>query len=354
MEVKEKSIEDTNINISEKKDEFSSINNISNIENKEQTNMLINETNKTNDNEKVEKEQNNLIINKNTNSTPNNEKEKRFRRGKNETTDRIYKCPDCDKSYLSGPALTIHRKMKHNFNRGNDNKPRGRPKREPQYENFLYIAQNHYNNFLNNENRKPLISENGNHNNEGSLDQIKAIMINIFKEYKSDLFPNIDNIENYSFYKLIIENWNKKIEVNMESFRDNYFNSEKIVNYSKYNSLSLDYILLLYLKELSTITNNEYFLFINKFVIFLREWINALKKEIIKDEYKTEFKKEYSQLFSAETIPDYCNDFFIDIMEPKQFFGLKNEEFIELAQHFCFWLYLKKYSPNYIIPLKKN
>ena len=45
----------------------------------------------------------------------NMEKVKRHRRGKNEINDRNYRCPDCDKCYLSGPALTTHRKTKHGY-----------------------------------------------------------------------------------------------------------------------------------------------------------------------------------------------------------------------------------------------
>ena len=41
------------------------------------------------------------------------QKVKRRRRGKSEINDRKYSCPDCDKCYLSGPALTTHRKNKH-------------------------------------------------------------------------------------------------------------------------------------------------------------------------------------------------------------------------------------------------
>ena len=58
--------------------------------------------------------------------------------------------------------------------------------------------------------------------------------------------------------------------------------------------------------------------------------------------------KEYSELFCAEGIPESCNDFFLDFMEPKEYFGLNNNELIELTQHFCFWLYLNKYTHSYL------
>ena len=329
----------------------------SNIKNEQQTNRTPNEYTK---NIIQEKDKNLSQLNENTNSITTNEKEKRTRRGKNETTERIFKCPDCEKSYLSGPALIIHRKTKHNFNKSNENKARGRPKKEPQNENYYTIGQNHYNNFLNNKMRKQILLEtndNANDNNDKllSTEQIKENLNKIFNQYKLDIFSNIDRIENYPFYKLMIDIWDKEsIDLNMESYKDNFCNNEKIENYKKYNSPSLDYILILYLKEFCNQINKDYFLFMSKFVIFFREWINKIKKDIIKEEYKTENKNEYSQIFSAESVPDYCNDFFIEFMEPKEFFGLNNNEFLEIAQHFCFWLYLNKYSPNYIVPIKSR
>ena len=327
----------------------------SNIKNEQQTNRTPNEYTK---NIIQEKDKNLSQLNENTNSITTNEKEKRTRRGKNEMTERIFKCPDCEKSYLSGPALIIHRKTKHNYNKSNENKAFGRPKKEPQNENYYTIGQNHYNNFLNNKMRKQILLEtndNANDNNDKllSTEQIKENLNKIFNQYKLDIFSNIDRIENYPFYKLMIDIWDKEsIDLNMESYKDNFCNNEKIENYKKYNSPSLDYILILYLKEFCNQINKDYFLFMSKFVIFFREWINKFKKDIIKEEYKTENKYEYSQIFSAESVPDYCNDFFIEFMEPKEFFGLNNNEFLEIAQHFCFWLYLKKYSPNYLVPIK--
>lgn len=329
----------------------------SNLKNDQQVNITQNESSK---NITQEKEKNLSQINENTNSIINNEKEKRTRRGKSETTERIYKCPDCDKSYLSGPALIIHRKTKHNYNKSNENKARGRPKKEPQNENYFIIGQNQYNNFLNNKMRRKILLEtsdngNGNGNNDKTIntEQVKENLNNIFNQYKLDIFSNIDRIENYSFYELVINIWDKEqIDLNMESYKDNFCNNEKIENYKKYNSPSLDYIFILYLKEFCTQINKDYFLFMNKFIIFFREWINKFKQDIIREEYKTSNKNEYTQIFSAESVPDYCNDFFIEFMEPKEFFGLNNNEFLEIAQHFCFWLYLKKYSPNYIVPIK--
>ena len=43
-------------------------------------------------------------------------------------------------------------------------------------------------------------------------------------------------------------------------------------------------------------------------------------------------KTEFTQIYNAEEIPEVCNDFFLDFMEPKRFFGLNKEELIELKE----------------------
>ena len=343
-----KSQEAFNGNIIDNKKEFNK-NKLLDIKNIDSTNLK--ESIKSTENDK---EKDNQILNQTSNSVSNNEREKRQRRGKNETSDRIYKCPDCEKSYLSGPALIIHRKLKHNYNKINENKTRGRPKKDYQQENSYTITQNKYNNFFNNNMRKPFLKEEGQKNNIINLELIKLDLETIFNTYKTDLFQNINNVNNYNYYKFLIDKWNEENnKSNFESYKDNYYmNDNKNMNFTKCNSPPIDYIFFKYLKEFASDTNKEYFLFINKFIIFFREWINNKKKDIIKEEYKTEDKKDFSQLFNAEGIPDYCNDFFIEFLEPNKFFGLNVDEFIELTQHFCFWLFLKKYSPNYLLPIK--
>ena len=305
-------------------------------------------------NESIQEKERYQEIELNENNTTNkeninlgDEKGKRHRRGKNEISERRFKCPDCEKSYLSAPALMMHRKTKHNYTTESERKLRGRPKKENQ-ENTVNIIQNKFNDFFNIDTRKKFISEE-NSNDNINIDIIKDNLNKIFKHGKSDeLFSNIDNIEDYTFYKLMINNWNKqKPEIGSESYCDNY-KLISISNSERCNTPPLDDVFFLYLKEFSEKTNKDYFWFINKFIVLLREFINDVKKENIKDEYKTEDKKEYTQLFGAEDVPENCNDFFLEFMEPKKFFGLNNNELIELTQHFCFWLYLKKYSHSYL------
>ena len=283
-------------------------------------------------------------------SATKNEKAKRHRRGKNETTaERTFKCPDCDKCYLSGPALVIHRKTKHGYSTEAEKKSRGRPKKEDQQETSYQKAQAKYHEFFNNDTRKSK-SEHINDENEEkiTLEKVKDNIVKIFAQCKNDLFDNIEDIENYPFYRLIIINWDKNNnEFPTECLSDNS-KPDNSTLISKYNSPPLDIIFFLYLKELSTKTNKNYFWFANKFIILFREFINMFKKDQVKDEYKTGKEKEYSQLFSAEGIPESCNDFFLEFMQQKNYYGLNERELIELAQHFCFWLYTNKFTHSYL------
>ena len=300
--------------------------------------------NEANPKKETSKDINNNTSKEKINSISNNEKNKRHRRGKKDTEEeRKHKCPDCEKCYLSGPALVTHRKTKHGYNTEADKKSRGRPKREDQQETCYQNALAKYDKFFNEESRK--IEEN---EEKVNLDIVKQNFLKLFGKYKNILFKDIDNIENYPFYQLIINNWNNKnYDFPTECLSDNIRN-DNINSLNKYNSPPLEQIFFLYLKELSNKTNKTYFLFVNQFILLFRECINSIKKDQVKEESKTDKVKEYSQIYSAEGIPESCNDFFLEFMQPNNYYGLTEKELIELAQHFCFWLYLNKYTHSYL------
>ena len=136
-----------------------------------------------------------------------------------------------------------------------------------------------------------------------------------------------------------------------ESYLDNSRNKNK-EPLKKVKSPCVDGLFYLYLKEFSKQTNEDYFFFMVKFAVLFRESINILKKDMVTNEIITEHKKEFTEIFNAEEIPEVCNDFFLDFMEPKRFFGLNKEELIELIQHFCFWLYTNMYCSSHLTLLK--
>ena len=274
-----------------------------------------------------------------------NEKTKRHRRRKDEINERNFKCPDCEKCYSSGPALTNHRKTKHGYGNNGEKKNRGRPKRDDQNENAQISPLNKFNNFFLDENRRPPSSGESTEDKTISLDTVKSFSEKIFNQCKDEIFQDLTEINQYPFYKLIIDNWDKKDPFpNKECYSDPKLSDIS----SKIQTYSLDELFFLYLNEFAIKTNKEYFWFMLKFVILFRECINSLRNNLVKKEHQSENKKFYSEIYNAETVPDICNDFFVDFMEPKNFFGLHKEELIELIQHFCYWLYLNQYTQSHL------
>ena len=279
---------------------------------------------------------------------------KRHRRRKDEITDRQFQCPDCDKCYLSGPALTTHRKAKHGYDLNGEKKIRGRPKKEESITNPTIIAQNKYISFFRNETRKPPSLDQTLNEKTITLEIIKNNLNDIFRQCQKDLFSKYDNVEKYPLYQLIIENWEKSVP-NIEQecyFDDNQKDNNNDGYLKKIKSPCIDGLFYLYLREFSKKTNKDYFWFIIKFVVLFRECINLKKKDNIKKEVMTENKRDFSQIYNAEGIPEMCNDFYIEFMEPHEFFGLNQNELIELIQHFCYWLYCHEYTQSHLTLLQ--
>ena len=282
------------------------------------------------------------------------EKKKRIRRKNAEITERQYKCPDCEKCYSSAPALTNHKKAKHlNINANTNGESENNP---------TSLIHHKYIDFFSKDNRKPLIldkdkdsSQATSNENKKSLENINNFMKNAFNlRYKY----SEKNIEEYPLFKLISENWNKE-EPNLdkECYKDDYKNNnQNNEEPKKINEHCIDNLFYLYLKEFSDKTNNEYFEFMVQFSFLLRESLNEQKNylitEKIKNENKDKNKTEFTQLFNAEEIPELCNHFYAEFLDNNEnnFFGLedKKEEFIELTEHFCFWLYTNKLSPSHL------
>ena len=82
-----------------------------------------------------------------------------------------------------------------------------------------------------------------------------------------------------------------------------------------------------------------------KFVLLFRECYDISKTKDVKEEEK----KAWTDHTSPEGLPDLCNEFYGEFMDPNGFFGLdENErnEIIEIIQHFCIWLFKKEYTKS--------
>ena len=281
-------------------------------------------------------------ISLNSSPSPQKPKKKRHRRGKSIEDSRDFKCPECFRTYLSSSALKNHRRMKHNFGIENEKKGRGRPKKEFLEEEYMNQTRKDYNNFL--EEKKKKKEENV------DLSDIKGVFNDMFIRYRNDLFEEVENIEKNTFYNLFKENWekdNKTISNNLE--KESYssmLNCSPAINIV--NKPPIDCIFFQYIKYISNIIEKDYVVFIIKFIIIFRQYLNKEKQGLINSEHINEKKKEYTQIYDASVIPDFFNDFLMDFMENRNYFNLDKDELVKIIEYFCFWLFSEGYTDSHI------
>lgn len=260
---------------------------------------------------------------------------------------KIFNCLECGKNYPSLRNLSLHRKRQHNYGQMFPQKKRGRPPKYRKNNNKDYIYKLNYQNFFNK--IKRINKNDDNENLIITLDIIKDELIKFFKDYKNQLFLKVDKIENYSFYKLIRDNWEKE-EPNLEkeSLNDINYNLNDLSQ--KIKMTNLDGLFFLYLKEISKNTNINYFLFIIKFIVIFREFINEYKKNLVPKNNEVGKMDYYSQIYNGRAIPSTCNELFV-YLSNNNYFNLDRNELIEIVQHFCYWLFNNHYSDSHLFLL---
>jgi hypothetical protein len=59
---------------------------------------------------------------------------------------------------------------------------------------------------------------------------------------------------------------------------------------------------------------------------------------------------EVTDTLPPEGLPDLCNEFYGEFMEPNNFFGIseleEKNEIVEIIQHFCIWLFKNEYTKS--------
>ena len=111
------------------------------------------------------------------------------------------------------------------------------------------------------------------------------------------------------------------------------------------NTKSCDEVFYEYLKTFKDKTNEKYFALLIKFVLLFRECYDNSKTK----DSKEEEKKPVTDHVSPEGLPDLCNEFYGEFMEPNNFFDLDESdrnEIIEIIQHFCIWLFKNEYTKS--------
>lgn len=304
------------------------------------------------------------------------QKNKRHRRSKNDTEGRNYVCPECQKSYLSIPALTNHRKSKHGYGLEGEKKGRGRPKKETISSNLIENAEEKFKLFFMCDKRKKGSvehdesttnnnSNNTNTNNVGdhgdvtanatnagdmSLEVLKSIFTETFNELKNELFNDVDDVCSFPFYDFVITNYNTPSpDLGYECY-DSLIRPGDPID-KKVQSCPIDGGFYKYIKYISSNTNETYFKFLLKFIIIFRECINKQRKQFVRVDHITKDKCVYTQLFNAETVPDICNDFCSDFLPMYNNFEMDFNELLEVIQHFCFFLYKEKLTQSHLVPI---
>ena len=245
----------------------------------------------------------------------------RHRRSKHEQEGRIYGC-DCGKSFLSQPALNNHKKTKHpELLEGQPKRGRGRPRKYPPKTSGDFESTK-YDVFFNAANRTI---------EEGITIDIKSVVEEVFHF----LYEGPDASKLFSHPKTYEEN----------PILNNLVLNSNISTKPK-NEKTCDEVFYEYLYSFKNKTNQKYFSLLLKFILLFRECYDISKTKDSKDEVK----KAVTDSISPEGLPDLCNEFYGEFMEPNNFFGIDNmeekNEIIEIIQHFCIWLFKNEYTKS--------
>ena len=101
-----------------------------------------------------------------------------------------------------------------------------------------------------------------------------------------------------------------------------------------------------YLHTFKDKTNQKFFTLMIKFILLFRECYDLSKNK----ENNDENKKPVTNTITPEGLPDLCNEFYGEFLEPNNFFGIsepdETNEIIEIIQHFCIWLFKNEYTKS--------
>ena len=112
------------------------------------------------------------------------------------------------------------------------------------------------------------------------------------------------------------------------------------------NEKTCDEVFYEYLASFKDKTNKNYFSLMLKFILLFRECYDISKNK----EKKEKEKKAVTDTLPPEGLPDLCNEFYGEFMEPNNFFGIEEieekNEIVEIIQHFCIWLFKNEYTKS--------
>ena len=162
---------------------------------------------------------------------------------------------------------------------------------------------------------------------------------------------NIDmiNVINEVFDFIYKGNYSNKLFSHPKNYEENYilknlYENAEVIKKDK-TQINCNEAFYEYLFEFKEKTNEKYFKLLLKFVLLFKECYDVSKNKDLKDEEK----KIFTEILTPEGLPDLCNEFYGDFLDPNNFFDLNDEEkneIIEIIQHFCIWLFRKEYTKS--------
>ena len=216
--------------------------------------------------------------------------------------------------------MNNHKKTKHpELLEGQPKRGRGRPRKYPP-KTVGDFESTKYDSFFNNSPRNP---------EEGKTIDVKNVVPLVFDflykgQYMTKLFSHPKTWEENPILKNLDEN-TPIADMKTQKTCDEVFYE--------------------YLQSFKDKTNEKYFILLVKFVLLFRECYDNSKTKDLKEEEK----KAVTDHTSPEGLPDLCNEFYGEFMDPNGFFGLddsEKNEIIEIIQHFCIWLFKKEYTKS--------
>lgn len=254
-----------------------------------------------------------------------NEKDKIKKKNIDKTT---FYCEECEKSYLSYPALYTHIKTKHPENKSE--RKRGRPKKEEKSKNEENIYDPFTIEFFNEESRNGKINK----------DEFNLIIEEAFNylydiknlmKFKNNEMKIYNNINEHSFFKKFLY--------------DQHDAYKTIINQDEL----IDIVFINYLNQRSLVCNKEFYKKLICLIVLFRDYIN--KKNI-----KNNDDYIYTEENEAEEVPNYSNSFFNNFFfeeENKDFLGLSYDDVVGILINLCYWLYEHNYT-SFKLSMKEN
>ena len=228
---------------------------------------------------------------------------------------------NCGKAFLSKPALNNHIKTKHPETlEGQIKRGRGRPRKYPP-KKVSDFETTKYDNFFSLPNRKA---------EDGKSLNIPILVENVFNSiYKGSHKDKLFSHPKYYQENPILNNLVIGAHLSEKP------RSEK----------TCDDVFYEYLYNFKDKANDKYFILLMKFVLLFRECYDISKNKENQGE-----KKAFTNEISPEGVPDLCNEFYGEFMEPNNFFDIdaqeEKNEIIEIIQHFCIWLFKNEYTKS--------